>query len=446
MSDCLKVDVFKTDCRSDDNNIWTSDVFYDGSNISTPFIATYETPLNTIIQRIADSIVAVDLSSLDSRLDDLEDWRADIEDFIENDLSDLTVKYVGTNPVNYTLPGNPHVQDVLYAIDDEFTDVYAAISAISTGVNEEYVADQLSPVVTNYIDTGVSITSLGYPSTTFSTGIVYIDGLRVDVSQTIVTLTNSKDNWVYVRNDGTFNVKLTNISGVDPGTDAGQIIVGKITVSAGVPTNNTGTLRNLYPFDGGSLANNSVITRHITDANVTLAKLATAVSNRLLPLSPSTGDFAYYNGSAWALTSLSIPTELDDLTDVIISSPSANDVLYYNGTHWVNDTFGKLPLAVTTTSDATYTVTDNDNIIAAQNVAGSVEIVLPEVATNTGKTFTIITLSDSVAHNVVISVAGAGKLSDVGSGTGTLQNDTTIADTEPQLFTFYCDGNNYYGK
>src|SRR5262245_9234968 len=51
------------------------------------------------------------------------------------------------------------------------------------------------------------------------------------------------------------------------------------------------------------------------------------------------GDVLVWNGAGWNNQTPSTPTaELDDLTDVTISSPASGEVLTYNGTDWINGT------------------------------------------------------------------------------------------------------------
>lgn len=51
---------------------------------------------------------------------------------------------------------------------------------------------------------------------------------------------------------------------------------------------------------------------------------------------PATNQLLRYNGSSWTNSSITIPTLLDDLTDVVLSSPSTNNILRFDGSNWVN--------------------------------------------------------------------------------------------------------------
>jgi len=46
-----------------------------------------------------------------------------------------------------------------------------------------------------------------------------------------------------------------------------------------------------------------------------------------------------YNGSNWVNQTLTTTSDLDSLTDVVISSPANNQTVLYNGTNWINSPF-----------------------------------------------------------------------------------------------------------
>ncbi len=54
----------------------------------------------------------------------------------------------------------------------------------------------------------------------------------------------------------------------------------------------------------------------------------------VLLTSAASGQVLTYNGSQWINQDVLIP--LDDLTDVVLTAPSSGDALIYNGTNWVN--------------------------------------------------------------------------------------------------------------
>lgn len=62
--------------------------------------------------------------------------------------------------------------------------------------------------------------------------------------------------------------------------------------------------------------------------------ITTPVPTSLMIYNTTTSDFQYYNGTAWVAFGGS--TNLDALTDVIITTPASAQVLRYNGTNWVN--------------------------------------------------------------------------------------------------------------
>ena len=56
----------------------------------------------------------------------------------------------------------------------------------------------------------------------------------------------------------------------------------------------------------------------------------------VLALTPSTDQFLRFNGESWAATTVTITTQIDDLTDVDLStSPITNQVLTWSGSSWI---------------------------------------------------------------------------------------------------------------
>ncbi len=77
-------------------------------------------------------------------------------------------------------------------------------------------------------------------------------------------------------------------------------------------------------FDGTNWINTNLDINDVDNFNIT-----TPLLNQVLQ----------YNGTQWVNTTIPISvTNLDGLTDVIISSPTNQQILQYNGTNWVNST------------------------------------------------------------------------------------------------------------
>ena len=62
---------------------------------------------------------------------------------------------------------------------------------------------------------------------------------------------------------------------------------------------------------------------------------------------PTTSQVLQYNGSNWVNSVLPVSSStLDGLTDVVISAPIANNMLLYNGSNWVNSNFSRATFAL----------------------------------------------------------------------------------------------------
>lgn len=76
-----------------------------------------------------------------------------------------------------------------------------------------------------------------------------------------------------------------------------------------------------------------------TKANVE----AQTVSEGAIAFATDTNQLGTFNGSTWdwgVLSGGGGATDLDDLTDVVITSPATGQILKYNGTNWVNSAPG----------------------------------------------------------------------------------------------------------
>ena len=103
-----------------------------------------------------------------------------------------------------------------------------------------------------------------------------------------------------------------------------------------------------------------------------IAGLADPNADRILFWDDSAGSYAYLTiGTNLSITGTTLDasgggaTNLDGLTDVVITSPSTGQVLKYNGTNWVNDTDATSggSVALTDLSDVTVTTPATGHII-----------------------------------------------------------------------------------
>ena len=102
-----------------------------------------------------------------------------------------------------------------------------------------------------------------------------------------------------------------------------------ITPSSGELIYTTDT-KEIYVGDGTTAGGNSISSAIPTNLNALSDVVITTASN---------GQVLKYNGTNWinAAESGGV-TDLNALTDVVLTSPSNGQVLKYNGTNWINDT------------------------------------------------------------------------------------------------------------
>tara|TARA_R100000995_G_C3484654_1_gene126463 strand:+ start:9390 stop:12782 length:3393 start_codon:yes stop_codon:yes gene_type:complete len=122
-------------------------------------------------------------------------------------------------------------------------------------------------------DSGHSSSSLIVPITSNPSGVgrYYINGIKYKVANQNVTLVASRDNYVDWSESATDYVITDVASGSTAPPVSGVRLWKFVTDGSGVTA--ATDLRNLYWFDGERMTDNAVLTRHITDLNVTAAKL-----------------------------------------------------------------------------------------------------------------------------------------------------------------------------
>jgi len=121
-----------------------------------------------------------------------------------------------------------------------------------------------------------------------------------------------------------------------------------------------------------------------------------------------------------------IPTNLDSLTDVVITSPTAGQSLKYNGTNWVNETGGAVTVAW---GDITGTLSSQTDLQAALNAKADDSEIAGLDSRVTAVETTIGGYGDIVTHDVAeFATAAQGALADSavqpGDNISTLVNDS----------------------
>lgn len=190
-------------------------------------------------------------------------------------LTSDAISYSGAAPSNYTATGSSGLDANFEGIDNELgtmqTDILDAISSTELDLVIGEVTDS------DWVESGGNITTFaGSLTVDIDISVYYTSGARIPVIATVgVTLAATSDNYLDVTTAGAYSVTAVGIGAPAPGV-VGQRL-HKI-VTNGVGTTATVDLRNVYPFDGTSLSDNAILTRHITALNVTGAKMENIVS------------------------------------------------------------------------------------------------------------------------------------------------------------------------
>jgi hypothetical protein len=191
-------------------------------------------------------------------------------------------------------------------------------------------------------------------------------------------------------NDGKLFLKRNN--GTDSIREIGAVTVDKNGTAVG-------TRRNINFIEGTNITLTIADDSANDEVDITIAAAGGGATNLdsltdVVITSPSTGQVLKYNGTNWINDTDATGGgggNLDSLTDVIITTPTNTQVLKYNGTNWVNaaDTVG-----ATTVDELTDVVIGGSTSLAAADVLsynGTEWENNPEFASS------IITLLDVVA-------------------------------------------------
>lgn len=121
--------------------------------------------------------------------------------------------------------------------------------------------------------------------------------------------------------------------------------------------------------------------------------------------SPTTNQVISYNGSSFVNAALpSIPTNLDSLTDVIITSPSTGHYIRYNGSNFVNAAFPSIPANLDDLSDVVITSPSTGQYIR-HNGTNFVNAAFPSIPANLDDLSDVVITSPST--NQVIAYNGS---------------------------------------
>ena len=147
-------------------------------------------------------------------------------------------------------------------------------------------------------------------------------------------------------------------------------------------------------------------------------------------LSPANGQVLQYNGTEWI--SANIAQELNDLTDVNLSSPSNNQVLLYNGSDWVNSDNRPILNIQTLNSNTTLTI---EGVYLCDTNSGGFTITLPSSGSTDLKN--TITIRNIGSNNNDVTIQCQGTDTIEGSSSKTVEDDVAYTLVDNGSGTFY---------
>jgi hypothetical protein len=143
------------------------------------------------------------------------------------------------------------------------------------------------------------------------------------------------------------------------------------------------------------------------------------------------GRFVKVNAGATALefATVSIPSTLDDLSDVVISSPAVGDVLYYNGTSWIKQNGPIIRFSLSNSGSSDYLFTGPGFYASTAD---------PVLYLTRGTTY-IFSNASHAAHPLEIRVGSGGAAYTNGvSGSGTATITFTVPMDAPSTLYYQC--------
>ena len=221
-----------------------------------------------------------------------------------------------------------------------------------TGSNSLFqgYASDLKSVVTGIVGDSRDYTTEGGTLTTSPASLVpffgassyIVNGWGVDMpNNSNVTLSATSDNYVDIRQDGTYTVSSVAIAAPEPPVAATSYRLYKVVTDATGVVSST-NVQTSYALDGTTFTDDSIVTRHITDLSVTGVKLETITA------AATEGDANFYQvtyDTKGRITS--------SINKVVLAGLLDGDVLTYDigSGNWVNSTVAGTLLPVGTNAD-----------------------------------------------------------------------------------------------
>jgi hypothetical protein len=384
--------------------VYTNNVKYSGTTLTGGYglSITSNLTMNQVLAKIRDEFNAQ--KSADEALDTRMDAAESSISSISTALSSLVSSGVDYDGADLDKVGSPSgtLNDILKAVNAEIGNMQDDIADVSIGVTDSELADTLEPLVTNYVYSGLGVLSAVGLNLTLNSGVSFISGKRITNTSTGIVLTPSMDNYVYMKQDSTLTKSVVSVGGSAPSTPADTLLLYVMSTD-GTSVTSTSDRRNLYPFGGTQLPDDSIASRHIADGAVNVNNLDSDVTDRMLPSTGSSGEFIRYSGTAWVADDASV----NDMNDVTLTSPASSDTLTFNGTEWVNYPFGKAAMPSTVSSASSYAATANDVIIKLDVTSSAITVTLPPPLTTSGRVFYVVPFAgDVTTHNITVNTVG----------------------------------------
>jgi glycine cleavage system regulatory protein len=223
-------------------------------------------------------------------------------------------------------------------------------------------------------------------------------------------------------NFGSIKIKRNNIQGVnsnediviDPSGTGGVVVNGSITTTGAITAPAVGSIIPFYFADQAAFP--SATTYHGAVAH-----------------SHSDAKMYFAHGGVWlALANATdVPTNLDSLTDVAITTPSSGQVLKYNGSSWIND-------ADATTGGAGAGTVTTVSVTSANGFTGTVATASSTPAITITTSITGVLKGDGTA--ISAATAGTDYQAPIGTISGIVKGNGANALTAATSGTDYAPG------
>lgn len=330
-----------------------TNVTYTGTLVYSCFTLT-GSDAETIIEEIATELcnVSSSLSTLETTVDNLCTTDIDLCGFVAADYECA----FGTASPPELLPPNDNLTSLLKLMlarlcKGRLLQDDGKSAGGLTGSSSQFLgyASDLKSIVTGIVgntrdyttDGGVLSTQPASFTTSFNASSYVVNGWGVDMDAQFVDVASTSDNYIDIREDGTYVLTSVPVGNPEPPVASTSYRLYKV-VSDGSGVVSKVDRQTSYSLDGTTFTDDSILTRHITDLNVTGAKLEDIVA------ATSEGDASFYQ-----ITYDTKGRITSSINKVAISGLANGDVLLYDSgtTNWINSPVAGSILPAGTSSD-----------------------------------------------------------------------------------------------